>query len=120
MTENNDNKPYSEMSYSEIQQRIAENHAHMAKMNAEAKHKIYEFTFGTIISLAIGITLGTYLSDKYVIPAIDKAKAELKNSKTIEAKLIPAGSCIDVYDDKCLDNVRNARISEHPKNLKGF
>jgi len=94
-----------------------------------------KITIGDAVCIGVSFLIGGYLCDNYVFPAIYKAKAELKSSKNIEAKVIPAGNSFqqpkyapgvavigsngtkysievketlkNVYDDKCLDNLPN-------------
>jgi hypothetical protein len=82
------------MEYDEIQKRIAENNALAAKMRldyaAEEKAKKNRVALLDAICLGTGIILASYILNS-VYP-IDKAKAEHKNPKTIESKLIQSYS----------------------------
>jgi ankyrin repeat protein len=91
----------------DIMREIAENNALAARMAADYNAKKNKITFGQAACLFISVVLGGYLLN-YVAHAIDKTKAEYKNPKTIESKVIPQGSkdvkmtFVNVYDDLCL------------------
>ena len=69
--------------------------------------------------IGAAVLMGGYLGQKYVIPFVDKAKAEIRSERNFDSKgceqLPPYETAnstkpetlINVYDDKCLDNLPN-------------